>query len=111
VGDNLLQQVALRLSRCVRESDTVARVGGDEFVVLLPKVKGPAQVERVAAKIRRDLSRPFSLDGHNLLIVPSIGTAYYPQHGQSAEQLLKHADQAMYMEKKKLVQVVAASSA
>lgn len=99
-GDLLLQQVAQRLSRCVRESDTVARLGGDEFALLLPHVQERAQAQLLIEKIRDAFSLAFTLGQHSLHIVPSIGMAHYPEHGESAEQLLKHADDAMYSEKK-----------
>lgn len=99
VGDTLLQEVARRLKQCVRESDTVARIGGDEFVVLLQRVRDPGQAEVVAAKIHDAMSRPFTLDGHTLSIVSSIGIAHYPEDGEVAQQLLKHADQDMYRAK------------
>ncbi|WP_322997612.1 diguanylate cyclase domain-containing protein [Castellaniella sp.] len=101
VGDLLLQNVANRLKRCVRESDTVARIGGDEFVVLLQRAPTPRQATVVAAKIRDALSQPVTLDGHTLSIVPSIGIAHYPEHGEFEQQLLKHADHAMYRAKNK----------
>ncbi|HEY9278689.1 MAG TPA: diguanylate cyclase [Eoetvoesiella sp.] len=99
VGDLLLQEVAKRLKQCVRESDTVARVGGDEFVVLLQRIPLPEQAELVAEKIRNVLSPPYTIDGHSLSIVPSIGIALYPEHGDGEQQLLKHADKAMYFAK------------
>lgn len=99
-GDRLLQKVAERLKQCIGESDTVARVGGDEFVVLLPQVSLPAQAARVAETIHHALSRPIILDGHSLAIHPSIGIAHYPEHGDGAQQLLNHADKAMYSEKR-----------
>lgn len=99
-GDLLLQEVALRLRQCVRESDTVARVGGDEFVVLLQHISLPEQAALVAEKIRSALSRPFTIEGHSLNIVPSIGIAQYPEHGDDEQQLLNHADKAMYFAKK-----------
>jgi len=99
VGDLLLQGVAARLRQCVRESDTVARIGGDEFVVLLQRMHEAGQVAAIAAKIHEAISRPFTLDGHTLNITPSIGIAHYPEHGELAQQLLKHADQAMYRAK------------
>jgi diguanylate cyclase (GGDEF)-like protein len=99
VGDLLLQKVAERLKHCVRESDTVARVGGDEFVVLLQHTSLPEQAALVAEKIRSELSHPISIDGHDLNIVPSIGIALYPDHGDGEQQLLKHADKAMYSAK------------
>jgi len=100
VGDLLLQEVATRLEQCVRESDTVARIGGDEFVVLIPGIREQAQGALVAEKIRSVLSLPFTLDNQNLYIVPSIGIAHYPEHGESGEQLLKYADHDMYSTKK-----------
>jgi diguanylate cyclase (GGDEF)-like protein/PAS domain S-box-containing protein len=101
VGDLLLREVAQRLKRCVRKSDTVARVGGDEFVVLLPRIASPGQAVLVAKKIRGALNRPFIIDGHSLNIVPSVGVALYPEHGDGEQQLLKHADEAMYLAKKR----------
>ena len=99
VGDLLLQKVAERLRLCVRESDTVARVGGDEFVVLLQRTTLQEQAALVAEKIRNALNRSFTLDGYRLNIVPSIGIALYPEHGDNEDQLLKHADKAMYLAK------------
>lgn len=99
VGDLLLQEVAERLRLCVRESDTVARVGGDEFVVLLQHTSLPEQAALVAEKIRHALNHPFTLDGHSLNIVPSIGIALYPEHGENEKQLVKYADKAMYFAK------------
>lgn len=99
VGDLLLQEVAKRLTQCMRESDTVARVGGDEFVVLLQCISLPEQVGLVVEKIRSVLNQPFTVGGHSLNIRPSIGIALYPEHGADETQLLKHADKAMYFEK------------
>ncbi len=103
-GDLLLQEVAIRLQSCMRESDTVARMGGDEFIVLLPSIEAEhSEAERdamlVAEKIRHALSQPFELAGHRLEISCSIGVAVYPEHGSDEEQLLKHADSAMYKAK------------
>ncbi len=99
VGDLLLQEVAARLKRCVRGSDTVARVGGDEFVVLLQCIPSHEHVAGVAEKIRKALSPPFIIEGHSLNIVPSIGIALYPEHGSGEQQLLDYADKAMYLAK------------
>lgn len=99
IGDRLLQAVADRLRHCVRETDTVARIGGDEFVVLLHRIPAPALAERVAAGISEALGHPFIIDGHRLSIVPSIGIARYPEHGEESLQLLVYADQAMYASK------------
>jgi len=100
IGDLLLQEVAVRLKQCVRESDTVARVGGDEFVVLLRGTSLSEHVSQVAKKIRDAFSHPYILDGHRLNIVPSIGIALYPEHGHDERQLLEYADNAMYFAKK-----------
>lgn len=99
VGDLLLQEVAKRLKQCLRESDTVARVGGDEFVVLLQHLPSPEQATLMAKKIRNTLNHPVTIDGHSLNIVPSIGIALYPEHGDDEQQLFKHADKAMYFAK------------
>jgi len=99
-GDLLLQEVARRLQACVRESDTVARIGGDEFVVLLNNVDLPLHATHVAVKIRDALSRPYLLGDQALFSLPSIGIALYPEHGGSMEALLQHADSAMYSSKK-----------
>jgi diguanylate cyclase (GGDEF)-like protein/PAS domain S-box-containing protein len=99
VGDLLLQEVASRLKRSMREEDTVARIGGDEFVVLLESAKHADIAERVVEKIRTALSQPMDLEGRNLQVLPSIGIAHYPEHGEGVAQLLKYADEAMYRDK------------
>jgi len=99
VGDLLLQEVARRLKQCMRESDTVARIGGDEFIVLLPGISLPEHATLVAEKIRNALQRPFNINGHDLNIRSSIGIALYPEHGDNEQQLLKHADNGMYLAK------------
>jgi diguanylate cyclase (GGDEF)-like protein/PAS domain S-box-containing protein len=100
VGDMLLQTVANRLKGCVRESDTVARIGGDEFVVLLHSIHASGDADGVAGKIRQVLAQPLRLDGHSLHIQPSIGVAQYPEHGTEEKQLFRHADEAMYSAKR-----------
>ncbi len=100
VGDMLLQTVANRLKGCVRETDTVARIGGDEFVVLLHSVHAAEDADSVAGKIRLVLAQPMRLDGHDLRIEPSIGVARFPEHGEEEQQLFRHADQAMYAAKR-----------
>ena len=99
--ERLLGEAAQRLSRCVRESDTVGRLGGDEFAVLLPRINQPDDALAVAEKIRRELHQPFELDGHTLVIAASIGIALYPDHGESDDALLKLADDAMYAAKRR----------
>jgi diguanylate cyclase (GGDEF)-like protein/PAS domain S-box-containing protein len=100
VGDLLLQEVAQRIRRCLRESDTVGRIGGDEFVVLLNNTTLPEHGAVVAEKIRATLDRPFELAGKRLHISSSIGVAAYPEHGDDNKQLIRHADEAMYVAKK-----------
>lgn len=100
VGDMLLQTVANRLKGCVRETDTVARIGGDEFVVLLHSIHASGDADCVAVKIRQVLAQPLRLDGHNLNIQPSIGVAQYPENGTEEKQLFRHADEAMYSAKR-----------
>jgi diguanylate cyclase (GGDEF)-like protein len=99
-GDLLLQEIARRLEACVRAGDTVARFGGDEFVVLLENTGLPEQTTAIAEKIRGALDRPFDLSGHEINIRVSIGVAHCPLHGDHEQQLLSHADEAMYLEKK-----------
>lgn len=99
IGDLLLQEVAKRMQACVRESDTVARIGGDEFVILLPVIEVAEDAKRVAEKIRMALNQPFNLATLTLHISSSTGIALYPEHGNSDEQLFKNADTAMYWAK------------
>jgi diguanylate cyclase (GGDEF)-like protein/PAS domain S-box-containing protein len=100
VGDWLLQAVAQRMTEAVRESDTVARIGGDEFAVLLPSIATPQDACNVAEKIRCALNRPFIMgDGVTLAISCSIGVALYPEHGDRERDLLRAADEAMYRAK------------
>ena len=99
IGDELLIEVARRLRVSVRDSDTVARLGGDEFVVLLPALRSPEDAEVVAKKIKLSLGAPYNLSGHDVRSSPSIGIALFPEDAGDAEELLKHADQAMYMTK------------
>lgn len=98
-GDLLLQEVAKRLKQCVREVDTVARMSGDEFVVLLEGTELPEHAVVVSEKIRDALSQPVNIAGSSMRIPPSIGIAHYPEDGDREAQLLKHADDAMYAAK------------
>ncbi len=98
-GDALLRALALRLRHLVRESDTVARIGGDEFVILLDQVGDPADVEVVAQKVRDALAEPVLWEGRELLAGASVGVARFPEHGQDAETLMAAADKAMYQAK------------
>jgi len=99
-GDQLLQAVAYRLKACVRESDTVARVGGDEFVVLLTRISQAQDALQVAQKMHAALRTPFHLPtGQSLQISSSVGVALYPDHGLDEATLSQHADVAMYSAK------------
>jgi len=99
VGDLLLKEVAQRMQACVRESDTVARIGGDEFVVLLRNVEEAEDAIRVAEKIRFALNQAFVVAGQRLFISSSTGIAIYPDHGSDEIELSKNADMAMYTAK------------
>ncbi|MFI3154780.1 MAG: PAS domain S-box protein [Methylococcaceae bacterium] len=99
-GDELLQQVAARITARLRDVDMVARLGGDEFIVLLEDIARPKDAARVAKEIIADLTKPFCLiHGNNVRIGASIGIALYPQHGGSPEQIMDHADAALYQAK------------
>jgi len=98
-GDQLLTEVARRITHSVRDLDLVARHGGDEFVVLLENVENPAVAHTVAARVVDAISAPFEVDGSTVTLGVSIGVAYYPEHGLSGSELLKRADHAMYRAK------------
>ena len=99
VGDLLLRDAAMRLQSCVRETDTVARMGGDEFTVILSELDDLETVQRVAQKILQRLAEPFRIDSEIAYVSASIGITIYPQDGSRLEHLLKNADQAMYAAK------------
>lgn len=96
VGDLLLQEVATRLITAARGEDTVARRGGDEFIVLLPNITGPQDAEAVAQKILNGLMQPYYIHGKELHIGSSIGISLFPDDGRDVEVLLKNSDIAMY---------------
>jgi diguanylate cyclase (GGDEF)-like protein/PAS domain S-box-containing protein len=98
-GDKILQEVAMRLRRILRSSDTVARFGGDEFVILTPDLKNLRDAERVLRKIVHAFASPFSISGKEVRLTCSIGFACYPIDGEDAETLLSRADLAMYQAK------------
>jgi diguanylate cyclase (GGDEF)-like protein/PAS domain S-box-containing protein len=101
-GDQLLREVAGRLSACVREEDTVARIGGDEFVFVLPDMtsaQAAAGSARVAEKVLAEIRRPFTIQDRELFVSASIGIAISPHDGEDIETLVKNADGAMYRAK------------
>ncbi|MGQ9861746.1 MAG: putative bifunctional diguanylate cyclase/phosphodiesterase [Thiobacillaceae bacterium] len=99
VGDELLQLTSQRLRHCLREGDTLARIGGDEFMLLLPHIRTRDNAAYIAEKILAALKAPFHLNSHELYISASIGIAIYPDDGITHETLIKHADIAMYSAK------------
>ncbi len=95
-GDELLKNVASRLKSCLREGDTLARIGGDEFTIILPELPNKDDVPMVARKILATLEQPFLLDNREINISASIGVAVFPDHGETIDALTKSADIAMY---------------
>lgn len=100
VGDSVLKEVALRLQKHTREMDTVARVGGDEFVVLMTNLRDAADARGIADKLQAALNQPFELRGKPYPLRTSMGIAIFPDDGEQPGQLLKHADAAMYEAKR-----------
>lgn len=98
-GDQLLQLVAARINASVRDTDTVARLGGDEFTVILTEVTVPAHIDTLAGKILAALEKPFKLRAAQVSISASIGIALYPSHGATPDEMVRHADAAMYIAK------------
>ncbi|MCZ4305151.1 EAL domain-containing protein [Zoogloeaceae bacterium G21618-S1] len=99
VGDGLLRQVASRLGAVIRSTDTVSRIGGDEFVVLLTELDTVGRAAEVASKILKALATPYEVSGHELSVTPSIGITVSPEDGDNRDLLLKNADAAMYSAK------------
>ena len=98
-GDELIRTVAERLSHCMRRSDSVARIGGDEFTVILEDVDTTSDIVNVARKAIDVISRPVMLGGQQVFVGASIGIAVFPEAGEDVDSLLKHADMAMYQAK------------
>jgi len=96
MGDLLLQEVARRMKACLRVSDTLARVGGDEFVVVLPALEAPHSARLVANKLCAELRQPFVLEALQVQLSCSIGIALYPESARTRDELVHQADQAMY---------------
>jgi diguanylate cyclase (GGDEF)-like protein len=99
VGDKLLQVVARRIRALLRDDDTVTRIGGDEFTILVPSVEKVEDATIVARRVRETLKHPIVIDGRELFVSASIGVSLYPNDGDDAETLLKNADTAMYRAK------------
>jgi len=96
IGDRLLQAVGQRLKQTLRDGDTLSRHGGDEFTILLPEIETRNDVARVADKVISELKSPFMVDGNELYINGSVGVTVYPDDGETADELIKNSDIAMY---------------
>ena len=99
VGDNLLKESAGRLSGCIRGGDTLVRMGGDEFVVILPRVESAREAQQVAEQIIQQFERPFTIIGKQYRVTASIGIAFFPDDGKNPHLVLRNADLAMYKAK------------
>jgi len=100
-GDDLIRQVAHRLVEATRRQDTVARLGGDEFAILLPGLGDRQIIDDLAKRLLSALSRPFVIEGQEVYVSGSIGVSTSPEHGQSYDELISHADAAMYRSKER----------
>lgn len=99
-GDEMLVETALRMQKCTRESDTISRIGGDEFVIILLDIRDSDECEHIVKKVLKSIEKPYRLKNKkNVTVTASIGITLYPQDGSDPEELLKHADQAMYLSK------------
>lgn len=99
-GDIIIQQAALRLEGCIRKTDTLARIGGDEFIILLKDIKDEKHIKPIAQKIIEVLKEDFNIDGKEFSLSGSVGVSLYPRDGNNAESLLSKADIAMYRSKR-----------
>ncbi len=98
-GDQLLLEVASRLQQAIRESDTVGRLGGDEFLIILDAVEDPVEPENISERILQIMARPFLIEGHEFYIGASIGISIYPTDSRTPHELMRNADSAMYQSK------------
>lgn len=98
-GDKLLKKAAERFASMLREEDTVARLGGDEFVIMLPELEEPENAVQLAERIISAFASPFSIEGKELFVTPSVGITIFPDDGSTPEDLIKNADMAMYRAK------------
>ena len=101
VGDELLVEIARRLRACLRDTDTVSRYGGDEFVLVLTGYYQIGPVVRLLERVTEEIARPLLIQGRELFVTCSIGVAHYPVDGEDAQTLLRHADAAMYLAKER----------
>jgi diguanylate cyclase (GGDEF)-like protein len=99
-GDYVLQQVAQRMLSCVRKTDTVARIGGDEFLIIATEINTPDNAAQIAEKVIHLVSKPVIFKGQQVVVGASIGIALFPDDGKDMDQLIKKADEAMYRIKK-----------
>ncbi|SEH37523.1 PAS domain S-box-containing protein/diguanylate cyclase (GGDEF) domain-containing protein [Magnetospirillum fulvum] len=99
IGDQVLVEIAGRLSRCLREGDSVARMGGDEFTILLPQIEQIETAARLAERLLTQIKQPIVVNDHELYVTASIGIAVFPDNGPGIEALIKNADTAMYRAK------------
>ncbi|RBH42425.1 sensor domain-containing diguanylate cyclase, partial [Pseudomonas sp. MWU13-2860] len=95
-GDRVLQLIAARIQEVVRDEDTVARIGGDEFVILMEDVESNREADKVASRLQQAIQRPYQVEQHRISVGVSIGTAYYPEDGLLIDELLAVADRKMY---------------
>ncbi len=99
MGDTILMLAGERLANLLRESDTVARIGGDEYMILLPSVDSEASVLQIADKILAEFQEPFKIGNNEIICTPSFGIAIYPEDGEEILELRKNADIALYSAK------------
>ena len=99
IGDELLKRVTAALSHALRETDLLARLGGDEFMIIVEDFDDPEVLNRVAQKVQDAVSQPFEIEEHDIYVTASTGISVYPDDGSAPEELLKHADVAMYRSK------------